>query len=89
MKRVERLSEEWLRANDWDYKKYGDRRADRSAYDGMMNYEISSVLDDAFQAGYQRALEDAAKICDSTDWPLYADAIAIRIRALASADDPE
>lgn len=46
------LAEKWLKENDWDYSKYGDRRSDRSAYDGRMNYEISSLLSWAFEEGY-------------------------------------
>ena len=61
MKSKEELATEWLRANDWDYQKYGDRRGDRSAYDGLMNYEISQELETAylagFDAGFQRAVE--------------------------------
>lgn len=47
-------AEKWLRDNNWDYKKYGDRRGDRSAYDTLMNYEITEYLGDAFQAGAER-----------------------------------
>lgn len=48
---LDQAADKWLRDNDWDYQKYGDRRADRSAYDTLMNYEISSNLEDAFIAG--------------------------------------
>jgi HAMP domain-containing protein len=49
----EQMAEVWLRENDWDYQKYGDRRPDRSAYDTLMNYEISDLLTWAFEAGYR------------------------------------
>lgn len=84
MKSKEELATEWLRANDWDYQKYGDRRGDRSAYDGLMNYEISQELETAylagFDAGFQRAVEmlrdykhrygsdDIATADDFADW---------------------
>lgn len=47
----ERDAEAWVVANDLDYKKYGDRRKDRSAYDSLMNYEITPMLEEAFLAG--------------------------------------
>lgn len=47
----ERDAEEWVKANNWDYQKYGDRRPDRSAYGTMMNYEISDMLAWAFTEG--------------------------------------
>lgn len=50
-------AEKWLRDNNWDYQKYGDRRGDRSAYDTLMNYEIKEYLADAFQAGAAHACE--------------------------------
>lgn len=46
------LAGKYLRDNNWDYQKYGDKRSDRSAYATMMNYEISGHLQEAFEAGY-------------------------------------
>jgi hypothetical protein len=58
MKTPTQLAEEWLKANDWDYQKYGDRRPDRSAYSTHMNYEISDLLEWAFLAGHASRDED-------------------------------
>lgn len=92
MNRIERLSEEWLRANDWDYQKYADRRQDRSAYDTMMNYEISGVLEDAFQAGF-RACRDLAYAQALAEHmgrvPAAANSLHERIRQLGEDEVPE
>ena len=68
MSTPEELAAKWLRDNDWDYQKYGDRREDRSAYDSMMYYEISSVLEEAHIAGqaigFRAGLERAAKVAE-------------------------
>lgn len=58
----ERRASEWLKENDWDYQKYGDRRQDRSAYDGRMNYEISDLLEWAFISGWRARGEADAKV---------------------------
>lgn len=41
----------WLAHHNLDYSKYGDKRKDRSAYDTMMNYEVSDLLAWAFECG--------------------------------------
>jgi hypothetical protein len=65
-KQMEEAAEKWLRDNDWDYEKYGDRRADRSAYVTLMKYEISGEMDFAFRSGaeegFKRGLQAAAEV---------------------------
>lgn len=71
-------AEDWLRKNDWDFQKYGDRRPDRSAYDTRMNYEISDLLIWAFEAGYDSRNEEVEKLLGVHD---LAGVIIDRLRA--------
>lgn len=59
---LEERAEKWLRDNDFDYEKYGDRRGDRSAYNTLMMYEVSDYLLMAYEAGAkdERASQAAA-----------------------------
>ena len=81
MKGYEKWANDWLVENDWDYHKYGDRRPDRSAYDGMMNYEISSVLFEAFEAGFKCGRGHAANLIDGFKNP-KTDGLAILVRSI-------
>lgn len=62
MSRKQKLAEEWLKENEWDYQKYADKRGDQSAYDTRMLYEISDLLEWAFLAGYAACEQDAKVI---------------------------
>lgn len=48
---LEKRIQEYLESNNWDYKKYNDKRNDRSAYDTLMNYEIVDYLAQFFEFG--------------------------------------
>lgn len=55
--KIEEVAQEWLEEHNWDYKKYGDKRSDRSAYSTMMLYEISDLLLWAFEEGAKHGMK--------------------------------
>ena len=71
-KRRDEFIQQWLRNNDWDYQKYRDRRPDRSAYDTLMNYEISALLEwakeDAFNACWKELAPVVAAALQETQY---------------------
>lgn len=62
---LEALADKWLVDNDWDYSKYGDKRAGHAAYETRMCYEISDLLSWAYQAGYREAEKRAEKLVEA------------------------
>lgn len=55
------LSLAWIRQQGWDYSKYKDRRGTREAYQTLMKYEISDLLQWAYEAGVERGIREAAE----------------------------
>lgn len=60
-KERDELADKYLVDTDWDYEKYGDKRKDRSAYDTLMNYEISENMHNAFSAGFDAGCASGEK----------------------------